>query len=171
MRPSRVQTLTMTDDYSLYKTTPLPFIYAGEGGVAGVLNTLQILLIINKENNKTAFDHTLVSLAISDLLYATCSIVTSLTLKYLHSQHSWFIPYLHIVFSAGTFSITSSVFHVIYIAIERTIAVYYPLKHHFCKKVNRNYCHCHWLVFISHHNNYMHIVHKYIQEQCCCVCK
>ena len=119
----------MIGDYRLFKITPLPFIYAGVGGVACILNTWQILLIMKKEKNKTAFDNTLVSLAISDLLYAICSLVTPMTLKYLPSHHSWFKPSVSVIFSAGTFTISSSVFHVVYIAIERIILVYYPLKH------------------------------------------
>ena len=103
-------------------------------GVA--LNTSEIVSLVYEKRTKLPFDITLISLAVSDLMLATISIPVGIFPLFLSasSTSNWF--FISSVICIVTSSLSSAL-HVLFIAIQRLIAVLYPLKVAIWMKRNR----------------------------------
>ena len=105
---------------------PEAITYAVAGLITGVLNVVEIVLILRTKNRKT-FDKLLLSLAVSDALVGITAAVykmTKFTLKdttILMTQHN-FANFLAI-------SIIFSITFLLAITIDRFLAVRFPIKH------------------------------------------
>ncbi len=113
------------------------FIVTGALGV--VANTIQLVFICrDRARKKSAFCLTLLSLNIADLLASLVFLSQGLLMIMRHSLLIDFLLFNYIFktfYSAGIFSVTSSYCHVVFIALQRVIAVALPLqvKHIFTK--------------------------------------
>ena len=113
-------------------------------GIAGfILNVIQSASIIRKKKIKSAFEVTLLSLSLANI---TVSLITTIYyVKFLlfinKTIDGRFIPefiYLHGI--AFHLSLTSSLLHVCFIALQRLIAVLFPFQ--FNRYFTRNYSLC-----------------------------
>ena len=96
-------------------------------GLGIVLNSCEIASLIYAKRTTLPFDITIISLAISDLLF----VLTPLVLDgFIYGVPNWIASewyYMALVYCTYS-SIFSSVLHMVFIAIQRLIAVLYPLK-------------------------------------------
>ena len=58
-------------------------------------------------------------------------------IKYISINHNIYQAFIGCSVAAGIFAIFSSTFHIIFIALERTIAVYFPLTYHIIMTKNQ----------------------------------
>ena len=94
-------------------------------GVA--LNACQIVSLVYTKRTKLPFDITLISLAASDLLFAATSVLSTIIPFFIPSTLTWTWYFKLSVLCIYTSSLSSAL-HMVFIAIQRLIAVLYPLK-------------------------------------------
>ena len=95
-------------------------------GVAGtVLNAVEIASLLHKKKTKLAFDLSLISLAVAD--FSVCFVLVITYIIKLKDE-SLMRKASHIVTWDITFSWISSSFTLAFIALQRLIAVKYPMK-------------------------------------------
>ena len=97
--------------------------------LAIILNLAQIALMIYKKKTKVPFEKTLLSLALADFLVSTSQCLF-FALIYLQFRGFFTIPLavVGVLASLVGFSIYSSLFHSIFIAVQRIYAVLLPIK-------------------------------------------
>ena len=142
------------DGVNIFRTTALPFFYASFGIVSCVLNISLIGMIIKKRKAAMPFEYTLLNLAVADLMYGIGSTVGSLGIKYISINHNIYQAFIGCSVAAGIFAIFSSTFHIIFIVLERTIAVYLFIK----KPKSR--CYYFGMVFIFYYSHCMCCRHQ-----------
>ena len=90
------------------------------------LNTCEIASLVHARRTKLPFDITLISLAVSDLMLAFLTLLLAvLHLLSIESTTKWRD---HVYVACTYISSLSSASHMCFIAIQRLIAVLYPLK-------------------------------------------
>ena len=93
------------------------------------LNTFQIISTFRQSNKKKPFDLSIVSLSAADLL---SSVFTLIFMIHWHLAHNFLIKKASVIESVSRaclqFSVISSIFHLVFIAIERVFAVVSPMK-------------------------------------------
>ena len=114
---------------SYFKKTPLSYFYAVIGAIGCILNTSLIMAIKERGKNKTAFEYTLVSLAVSDFLFGAVSVIIALGYRYIPPSARIYETFVYYSLPAAEFPVSSSILHIACIALERTMAIYYPLRH------------------------------------------
>ena len=94
-----------------------------------VLNTIQISSTFRQGNKARPFDLSIVSLSAADLL---SSIFTLVFMIHWHLSHNSLIQQTSVIESVSRaflqFSVTSSIFHLVFIAIQRVFAVVFPMQ-------------------------------------------
>lgn len=113
-------------------------------GITGfVLNLTQAASIIRKKKIQSAFEVTLLSLSVADI---TVSLITTIYyVKFLlfinQAIDGRFIPeFIYLNGIAFYLSLTSSLLHVCFIALQRLVAVLFPFQFH--RHFTRNYSFC-----------------------------
>ena len=101
-------------------------------GIAGIiLNMLQLIILLRKQ--RRPFESTLLSLSIADLLVSVCLILNSV-LNLLREHDVDFdlsdIIYRSLRHAIYCFAITLALLHIIFIALQRLIAVMFPFRVH-----------------------------------------
>ena len=91
------------------------------------LNTLEIVSLVYAKRTKLPFDISLISLAASDLMLAVTIVPIGILPNFLHTSAKW-VWYYKLSLSCTYASSLSSALHMLFIAIQRLIAVLYPLK-------------------------------------------
>ena len=96
-------------------------------GLGIVLNSCEIASLIYAKRTTLPFDITIISLAMSDLMFVLTSLVLS---SFIYYVPNWIASErYYMAFAYSTYSsFLSSVLHMVFIAIQRLIAVLYPLK-------------------------------------------
>ena len=100
-------------------------------GLTGViLNTIQLMLIVSRKEAKLAFDLTILSLNIADLIVSICfTIVFSYIYLFWTSVITTWIPTEWKMIAIGIdFSNFSSIWHSLFLAIQRSFNVLFPRK-------------------------------------------
>ena len=97
--------------------------------LAIILNVAQIVLMIYKKKTKVPFEITLLSLALADVL-VSMSQCLFFTFIYLQFRGFFTLPLavIGVLASLVGFSIYSSLFHSVFIAVQRIYAVSLPIK-------------------------------------------
>ncbi len=95
------------------------------GGAGFVVNAVEIGCICHKGKQRTTFDLVLLSLSISDLLVSSSFSIMYFAMLYLES---WLMLATYFFGVPGLLSTFSSIFHAIFIGIQRICAVAFPLK-------------------------------------------
>lgn len=100
------------------------------GSLGIFLNSLQIVLMIRRKHTKTPFDFSVLGLSIADLISAllwfSCSFCLHLHLK---KRIALNLEYYYIFAHGGlTLSVVSSFLHTLFIAVQRSCAVFLPFK-------------------------------------------
>ena len=108
------------------------FIFAIFGFIGFIVNSLQVVLMFCKREKKTVFDMTLISLSLSNAASAACFGAFGTLLTYHHTLNLYwpvevFITYWHLR-SVSDYCIMISLFHIIFIAMQRFVAVTFPLR-------------------------------------------
>ena len=107
------------------------FIFAIFGFIGFIVNAIQIVLMFCKREKKTVFDITLISLSLTNAASAACFGAFGTILTYHTLNLYWtvkaIITYFHLR-SVSDYCITISLFHIIFIAIQRFVAVTFPLR-------------------------------------------
>ena len=91
-----------------------------------VLNSGEIVLLLHAKRTKLPFDIALISLAASDLITSLALSIVIITqeIKTINGALIWIIKlYVLVLIGSGI----SSAFHMIFIAVQRLVAVLYPL--------------------------------------------
>ena len=96
-------------------------------GLGIVLNSCEIASLIHAKRATLPFDITLISLAMSDLMFALTSLVLGSLIYYVPNWIASKWSNMALVYCTYS-SIFSSVLHMVFIAMQRLIAVLYPLK-------------------------------------------
>ena len=91
------------------------------------LNSSEIVSLVYVKRTKLPFDITLISLAASDLMLAATSILIIIFPVFVPASVTWAWYFMFSMICILTSS-TSSALHLLFIAIQRLIAVLYPLK-------------------------------------------
>ena len=93
-------------------------------GLLGLITNLVMmtLVIIKKKKQKHVFEYTLVSLCLADIMFSTLNLLQA-SYKLLQLDFSEF-PYWFVLY----FSLTSSFLHIFFIAIQRLLAIWFPMK-------------------------------------------
>ena len=110
---------------------------AAIGSFGIILNMLQLILMVNGKKTKLAFDITILSLDIADIFASICFIMDGVYESLSLNGIIIFNKTLRRIISIGLyFSIYSSFFHALLIAIQRLFAVFFPMKFqkHFRKR-------------------------------------
>jgi len=97
------------------------------GGLGITFNVCQIVSLLSAKRTKVPFDVTLISLATSDFLFSSLAIVGSI-INYSLPNAAMLKPFRHFINICFSFLAVSSSLHMWFIAIQRLIAVLYPLK-------------------------------------------
>ena len=100
-------------------------------GSLGILsNSLQLALMIRRKHTKTPFDISVFGLCIADLMSAILWFSFHLCLHlYLTKKITLNSKYYYIISNAGlTLSVTSSFLHTLFIAVQRSFAVFLPFR-------------------------------------------
>ena len=95
--------------------------------LAMILNAFEIAALLHAKRTKLPFDITLISLAVSDLIVALAVIlftILHLTQTSKATSELYGKVYAQVIFAFGL----SSIFHMIFIALQRLVAVLFPLK-------------------------------------------
>lgn len=92
-----------------------------------LLNAVEMGSLFYNKRTKLPFDLTLISFAFSDFLLAASTLASGMILFYVPSvqQSNWFPIFSGLILLSSTLS---SALHVLFIAIQRVIAVMYPLQ-------------------------------------------
>ena len=102
-------------------------------GVVGILaNTLQMVFLRKEKGKKTSFQITIFSLSIAD--FSVSLILVYSGLYFIAEEMNLFTKsqeFLRIFLANLTFCQQSSFFHILFIAVERLMAVFYPLRFQF----------------------------------------
>lgn len=94
-----------------------------------VMNVIQLILIIRQKKTKLAFDLTILSLNIADLLVAIGSTLKSIYICFYLTDVNAFKQTVSTIIEIGTdFCVFSSFFHALFIAMQRFFAVFFPIK-------------------------------------------
>ena len=96
-------------------------------GLGIVLNSCEIASLIYAKRTTLPFDITIISLAMSDLMLVLTSLVLS---SFIYYVPNWIASeWYYMAFAYSTYSsFSSSALHMLFIAMQRLIAVLYPLK-------------------------------------------
>ena len=101
---------------------------AAFGLIGIVLNVIQLVLIIRGKKITLAFDLTILSLNIADLLVAIASTLKSIYIYFTLTDVSTLERIVSTVIEVGIdFCIFSSFFHALFIAMQRFFAVLFPI--------------------------------------------
>ena len=93
------------------------------------LNAFQILHTVRKTSKRTPFESSIFSLSIADLLSSSFTLAFMIYLHLLHKSFLQKNKRIYDVISAlQQYSILSSIFHLLYIAFIRILAVVWPIK-------------------------------------------
>ncbi len=128
---------------SILMSFPVACILTSTGSMGVFANLIQLVLICRDKNQKSSvFGLALISLNIADLLSAffLCSdgIFSHLLLREI-VDFKLLASHKSLLAAALAFSLTSSFTHVVFIAVQRVVAVVYPLK---VKKIfTKSRCH------------------------------
>ena len=100
------------------------------GLIGVILNTIQLMLIVSRKEAKLAFDLTILSLNIADLIVSIClTIVFSYIYLFWTSVISTWNPTEWKMIAIGVdFSNFFSIWHLLFIAMQRSFAVFCPIK-------------------------------------------
>ena len=107
------------------------------GSFGMILNMLQLILMVRSKKTKLAFDITILSLDIADIFASICFIMDGVYEYFSLDGIIIFSKTLRRIASIGLyFSIYSSFFHALLIAMQRLFAVFFPMKFqkHFTKR-------------------------------------
>ena len=98
-------------------------------GVTGLLlNSIQFIIIVSRKKTKLAFDLTILSLNVADFIVSICITMLSIyDYLVLTSDTTWH-PSAFIFRIGLPFSIYSSIWHSVFIAIQRFLATFFPTK-------------------------------------------
>ena len=112
----------MSVEWDRFNRNPLVSVSVVGSAVVSLMNFCEIVYIARK-NKKTSYEVLLLSLSFSDSLFATVNIVPAFSSR---SALSWIVEILRFVY---VMSFCLSMFHLIALAIDRLVAVRFPLKH------------------------------------------
>ena len=99
-------------------------------GVTGlILNSIEFIFIVRRKKTKLAFDLTILSLNLADFIVSICiTMISIIDYLLLTSDSTTFHPSV-VIFQFGLqFSIDSSIWHSVFIAIQRFLATFFPTK-------------------------------------------
>lgn len=101
-------------------------------GSFGVISNLaQVMFIFRKKKRRSLFDMTILSLSAADLLASTMFIMHGLRKLFTQQGEPVSNVILRFAWTGCYFSTSSSVLHIIFIAIQRVMIIHFPLK---CKR-------------------------------------
>ena len=99
-------------------------------GVTGLIwNAIQFIFIIRRKKIKLAFDLTILSLNVADLIVSIC--ITMLNIYFyliLTSGNNTWYPSVSALAMGFNLSLWSSIWHSVFIAIQRFLATFFPMK-------------------------------------------
>ena len=98
------------------------------GILIGILNLVEIIIILKIKRKKKVYEILLLSLSASDFMLCFSNGFLYVT----HAVNAYRYEYevlLETVFTLYIFSVLSSVFHVLFIALDRLLAVLRPIRH------------------------------------------
>ena len=99
------------------------------GVMCTVLNSTEIILIIKKRKSMKTFELILLSLAIADLTVGISTLAFSIYDINQREAFSLNDPEDFFVLAMQTFTLCSSITHILGISLDRVLAVKFPLKH------------------------------------------
>ena len=99
------------------------------GIMCTVLNSTEIILIIKKRKSMKTFELILLSLAVADLTVGISTLVFAIYDINQRKAFSLIDPLDYFILVMQTFTLCSSITHILGISLDRILAVKFPLKH------------------------------------------
>ena len=99
-------------------------------GVTGfILNSIEFIFIVRRKKTKLAFDLTILSLNVVDIIVSICITILSIyNYHVLTSVNATWHPITIILDIGLSFSVDSSIWHSVFIATQRFLATFFPMK-------------------------------------------
>ena len=99
-------------------------------GLTGlILNSIEFIFIVRRKKIKLAFDLTILSLNVADFIVSICiTIIRMYMYLVLTSGNTTWYPSTFVLQTGLSFSINSSIWHSVFIAIQRFLAVFFPTR-------------------------------------------
>ena len=96
------------------------------GLTVAILNSIQMVILVRKKKKKTIYEKCLLSLSVADMFFGLSNVIVAAI--YLAEKQELIIVY-DITYAIFFFCVTTSILHVLWIALDRLWAVIFPFNH------------------------------------------